>query len=106
MGNQSVQRSLAAIVAADVAGYTRLMEQDNDGTVAAWQAARDNVVKSLIHRRRDAVPPFDEGRRLAATIPKAQRVELDTTNHIPIHYEPVSPRIVGVIHNFLAQHAA
>ncbi len=44
MANQEVRRRLAAILAADVAGYTRLMEQDTDGTVAAWKAARDGVI--------------------------------------------------------------
>ena len=42
------QRRLAAILAADVAGYTQLVEQDTDGTVAAWAAARDDVVKPLV----------------------------------------------------------
>jgi adenylate cyclase len=41
-------RRLAAILAADVAGYTRLMEQDSDGTVAAWQTARDRVIDPVI----------------------------------------------------------
>ena len=35
MADQSIERRLAAILAADVAGYTRLMEDDSDGTVAA-----------------------------------------------------------------------
>lgn len=48
MAEQSVQRRLAAILAADVAGYTRLMEQDTDGTVAAWQAAREDVINPLV----------------------------------------------------------
>lgn len=39
---------LVAIIAADVAGYTRLMESDTSGTVAAWQTARDEVIKPLI----------------------------------------------------------
>ena len=39
MNENGVQRRLSAILAADVVGYTRLMEQDTDGTVAAWQAA-------------------------------------------------------------------
>ena len=34
MGDQPTQRRLAAVLAADVAGYTRLMEQDTDGTDA------------------------------------------------------------------------
>lgn len=33
--DQSLQRRLAAILAADVVGYSRLMEQDSTGTVAA-----------------------------------------------------------------------
>ncbi len=42
------QRRLVAILAADVAGYTRLVEQDTDGTVVAWKAARDDVIKPLV----------------------------------------------------------
>lgn len=45
MAEGEVQRRLAAILAADVVGYTRLMEQDSDGTIAAWQAAREDVIK-------------------------------------------------------------
>jgi adenylate cyclase len=48
MAEQGVQRRLAAILAADVAGYTRLMEEDTDGTVAAWQAAREEVIKPSV----------------------------------------------------------
>jgi adenylate cyclase len=43
-----VKKRLSAILAADVVGYTRLMEQDSDGTVAAWQAARANVIDPSI----------------------------------------------------------
>jgi TolB-like protein/class 3 adenylate cyclase/Tfp pilus assembly protein PilF len=48
MADQEVKRRLAAILAADVAGYTRLMEEDTDGTVAAWKAARENVIEPVI----------------------------------------------------------
>ena len=48
MAEQPIQRRLAAILAADVAGYTRLMEADTDGTVAAWQAAREDVIKPQV----------------------------------------------------------
>jgi TolB-like protein/Tfp pilus assembly protein PilF len=48
MGDQPIQRRLAAILAADVAGYTRLLELDTDGTVAAWQAARQEVIKPTV----------------------------------------------------------
>ena len=48
MADREVQRRLAAILAADVAGYTRLMEADTDGTVAAWQDAREDVIKPSV----------------------------------------------------------
>ena len=48
MGDQPIQRRLVAVLAADVAGYTRLMERDTDGTVAAWQAARQEVIKPTV----------------------------------------------------------
>jgi len=44
MGDQSGQRRLAAILAADVVAYSRLMHEDEAGTVAAWQAARREVI--------------------------------------------------------------
>ena len=47
MADRDVRRRLAAILAADVAGYTRLMEADSEGTVAAWQDAREEVIKPL-----------------------------------------------------------
>ena len=48
MGAGKVNRRLAAILAADVAGYTRRMEADSEGTVAAWQDAREDVVKPSV----------------------------------------------------------
>jgi adenylate cyclase len=48
MSREGRQRRLSAILAADVAGYTRLVEQDTDGTVAAWKAARDNIIEPAI----------------------------------------------------------
>ena len=46
-----MQRRLAAILAADVVSYTRLMEEDTDGTVVAWRAARDGVIEPLVAER-------------------------------------------------------
>ena len=42
------QRRLAAILAADVAGYTRLMEQDEVGTLAALKALRSELIDPTI----------------------------------------------------------
>jgi class 3 adenylate cyclase/TolB-like protein len=46
--NERAQRRLAAILAADVAGYTRLMEADEDATMNAWWAARKNIIDPAI----------------------------------------------------------
>jgi class 3 adenylate cyclase/pimeloyl-ACP methyl ester carboxylesterase len=48
MADRQVQRRLSAILAADVAGYTARMEADTDGTVAAWQDAREDVIKPRV----------------------------------------------------------
>jgi adenylate cyclase len=48
MGPEAQQRRLSAILAADVAGYTRLVEQDTAGTVAAWQAACTDIINPAI----------------------------------------------------------
>ena len=45
MTDRNVQRRLAAILAADVAGNRRFMEEDTDGMVAAWLDTREEVVK-------------------------------------------------------------
>ena len=40
MSDGDVTRRLAAILAADVAGYTRMMESDEAATLEAWWSAR------------------------------------------------------------------
>jgi adenylate cyclase len=47
---QPEQRRLAAIVSADVAGYSRLMGRDESGTLAALKALRQDVVDPAIAR--------------------------------------------------------
>jgi len=42
------QRRLAAIVSADVAGYSRLMGRDESGTLAALKALRQELVNPVI----------------------------------------------------------
>jgi class 3 adenylate cyclase len=39
MTEQDVQRRLAAVLVADVAGYTRMMEADEQATLDAWWSA-------------------------------------------------------------------
>ena len=48
MTETSVQRRLAAILAADVVGYSRLMGLDEDGTLAAVRKLRAEVIEPKI----------------------------------------------------------
>ena len=43
MSQESVQRRLAAILAADVVGYSKLMGADETGTIAALKAHRSQL---------------------------------------------------------------
>lgn len=45
-----MQRKLAAIVAGDIVGYSRSMEQDESGTYAALRAAFDEVIEPSLRR--------------------------------------------------------
>src|SRR5258705_10000126 len=44
----SVERKLAAILAADVAGYSRLMGQDEAGTLARLKALRRELIDPAV----------------------------------------------------------
>ena len=48
MAEERVQRRLAAILAADVVGCGRLLEQDEAGTLAALKARRRDILNPLI----------------------------------------------------------
>ena len=48
MAEERVQRRLAAILAADVAGYSRRMGEDEEGTLAALDAHRTELIQPCI----------------------------------------------------------
>jgi TolB-like protein len=48
MAEERVQRRLAAILAADVVGYSRLLEQDEAGTLAVLKERRKDILKPLV----------------------------------------------------------
>ena len=54
MAEARVERRLAAILAADIAGYSRLMGSDEEGTLAAIKACRRELIdpKLAEHRGR------------------------------------------------------
>ena len=50
------QRRLAAILVADVAGYSRLMGSDEGGTLAQLEALRTEIIEPLIANRAGEAP--------------------------------------------------
>ena len=56
-----MERKLAAILAADVVGYSRLMGEDEAGTHARLKAHRKEFIEPLVaeHRGRVAETPVD-----------------------------------------------
>ncbi len=48
MNEAAVQRRLSAILAADVAGCLRLIEENTQGSVTAWQAVRADIFGPVI----------------------------------------------------------
>ncbi len=48
MAHQHVTRRLAAILAADVVGYSRLMGEDEVGTLATLRAHREELIEPKI----------------------------------------------------------
>jgi class 3 adenylate cyclase len=55
MPEQAPPRRLAAILAADVVGYSRLMEQDEAATLAALKSRRKEVLEPLVTRHRGRI---------------------------------------------------
>lgn len=56
----------------------------------------------VLHSRFDSVIPFNEGRQVAALIPGAQFVPLDSRNHLLLASEPAWAHFVAILDEFLA----
>jgi pimeloyl-ACP methyl ester carboxylesterase len=56
----------------------------------------------VLHCRNDAAVALDEGRRLAAGIPGARFVALESRNHLVLESEPAWEKFIGEIKTFLA----
>lgn len=55
----------------------------------------------VLHARNDEVVPFEAGRALAARIPGARFVPLDSPNHVLLDGEPAWDRFVAEVRSFL-----
>ena len=58
MPDERAQRRLAAILAADVAGYSRLMQADEAGTLASLKTRRSAVLRPALDRHRGRIVKF------------------------------------------------
>jgi adenylate cyclase len=55
MAEERTHRRLAAILAADVVGYGRLLEQDEAATLAALKARRRDILNPLVAKHQGRV---------------------------------------------------
>ena len=69
-------------------------------------AARVQCPTLVLHSRGDARIPFEEGRMLAAAIPGAEFVPLDSQNHILMDHQSAWERFFVELEDFLARHGA
>ncbi|WP_284734731.1 alpha/beta fold hydrolase [Sphingosinicella terrae] len=60
----------------------------------------------VMHSRRDSVVPFSAGRAMAAMIPGARFVGLDSGNHLVLESEPAWPMLLRHLREFLAEPVA
>jgi len=78
MADARVERRLAAILAADVAGYSRLMGSDDEGTLARLKACREVIaLKSKEYRGRIVNTPGDSALIEFASAVDAARCALE-----------------------------
>ena len=99
---------------AHVAWFADLQRLSTSGEVAArLRVACDDIdildllpqvkVPTLVvHARRDNVSPLEQGRILAAKIPGARFVTLESENHIPVPDDPAWPQLLSEIEAFAA----
>ena len=66
------------------------------------RAASLDVPTLVLHARGDAMIPFEAGRQLAALVPGARFVPLDSRNHVLLEGEPAWARFLEEVRAFLA----
>ena len=88
-------------VSASVENAIRFMQASSKADVLA-RAGEVTVPTLVFHARDDGAVPFEEGRMLAAAIPHAQFVALESKNHILLEGEPAWETFVSELRRFLA----
>ncbi|KGM48493.1 alpha/beta fold hydrolase [Pseudooceanicola atlanticus] len=67
------------------------------------RVAQVSVPTLVAHGRGDAVQPFSEGQEIAAMIPGAEFLPLDTNSHVILDHEPAWERLFEGVEEFLAR---
>lgn len=78
------------------------MREAIDNIDVGDQLAQISVPTLIVHSEGDLVAPISEARYMAARIPNAQFVMLDSTNHMVMSQEPAWRRAVDEIRSFLS----
>ena len=93
--------------------YDEMQQASSTGEMAArlWQSRSDTDIGEtargvgqpalVLHARHDHAVPFEEGRRLAALLPNARFVTLESDNHILQEAEPAWSAFVAAVRAFL-----
>ena len=59
-----------------------------------------SVPTLVLHADRDKIAPLKQGQELAASIPGAKYVQMDSSNHILLEHEPAWQRFCDVVLEF------
>ena len=87
-------------MSAEVAVKLRMATDDIDVVDLLKEVTAPTLV---LHSRYDNAVPFEEGQRLAAAMPNARFVALESENHVPMPDEPAWPIFAGEIEAFLRE---
>jgi pimeloyl-ACP methyl ester carboxylesterase len=78
----------------------RNLQANGDADVSSL-LSQVKVPTLVMHARHDARVPFESGRRMAAGIPAARFVPLESRNHVILEGEPAFGRFLEELRSFL-----
>ncbi|HEX6240548.1 MAG TPA: alpha/beta fold hydrolase, partial [Polyangiales bacterium] len=87
-------------VSSSASDAVRILRAFYDIDVSEW-VPRISCPTLVLHARGDLRVPFEEGRRLAAMIPDARLVPLESDNHILLEQEPAFAQLFEELRGFL-----
>lgn len=91
------------LLAANAKNAAALMSAFADWDVRA-QLAQVKVPTLVIHSLGDEAVPAQSGREIAATIPGAEFIGLDSTSHLLLEHEPSAQQFADIVQDFIARH--